>query len=73
MGRATTSGSASPALTGPKWFASGITAERPTCWQCTWAWRGDLGKMAVKVAHAQCPEHGHLAPAAAAVPRPSWA
>jgi hypothetical protein len=50
------------AQTDPGWFDSKIEAERPTCWRCSWvlvAYRPAL--FALKVPHAQCPEHSHLA------------
>ena len=55
-------GRASPHLGGSGWYASGIVAESSAdiCPFCTWAWRPDLGKMALKTLSASCREHSHL-------------
>ena len=39
----------------------GITSAngRPDCYYCSWAWRGELGRMEVKFANAACPTYAH--------------
>jgi len=44
------------AITQAAWFTAGAAAEFPTCWPCSWVWRGD-GLFHLKYRNAACGEH----------------
>ena len=31
----------------------------PTCYHCSWAWRGETGRMEIKYLNAACPIYAH--------------